>query len=135
MGGGTTREQDSATLRQSWQPPPAVIPAPRRATQAWVPWAINRWRFRRIPGPFAPPVLGNLPGIAAHELHGFLERCRARHGQLFKMYIGSSMVVCVAEPAAARRMLSKQQVRHTGIQLLAGPDDWDFLTHGLVGAK
>jgi hypothetical protein len=45
------------------------------------------------------------------------------------------MVVCVAEPSAAKRLLSKQLVRHTGVQLLAGPGDWDFLTDGLVGAK
>lgn len=51
----------------------------------WVPWALNRWRFRHIPGPWAPPVLGNLLRLAQHDLHGYLELCRKRHGTLFKV--------------------------------------------------
>lgn len=45
------------------------------------------------------------------------------------------MLVCVADPVIAKRMLNKLSFRHAGIQLLVGPDDWDFLLDGLVGAK
>ncbi|WIA29661.1 hypothetical protein OEZ86_012145 [Tetradesmus obliquus] len=101
----------------------------------WVPWALNRWRFRHIPGPWAPPVLGNLLRLAQHDLHGYLELCRKRHGTLFKIYIGSNMIVCLAEPGLARRTFSKLSCRHSGVQLVAGPQDWDFLVDGLVGAN
>lgn len=52
-----------------------------------------------------------------------------------QIYIGSNMLVCVADPVVAKRMLGKLSFRHAGIQLLAGPQDWDFLLDGLVGAK
>lgn len=52
-----------------------------------------------------------------------------------QIYLGSNMLVCVADPVVAKRMLSKLSFRHAGIPLLAGADDWDFLFEGLVGAK
>lgn len=52
-----------------------------------------------------------------------------------QIYVGSNMVVCVSDPAAAKRMLGKLNFRHSGIQLTAGKEDWDFLVDGLVGAK
>lgn len=52
-----------------------------------------------------------------------------------QMYIGSGMVVCVADPAVAKRMLTKLMTRFTGIPLLAGEQDWEFLGSGLVGTK
>jgi hypothetical protein len=37
------------------------------------------------PGPFAPPVLGNLPAIARMDLIGFLDHCRQQYGSIFKV--------------------------------------------------
>jgi hypothetical protein len=45
------------------------------------------------------------------------------------------MIVCLAEPSLARRTFSKLSCRHSGVQLVAGQQDWDFLVDGLVGAK
>lgn len=52
-----------------------------------------------------------------------------------QIYIGSNMLICVSDPSVAKRMLSKLNFRHSGIQLTAGEEDWDFLVDGLVGAK
>lgn len=61
--------------------------------------------------------------------------CAAAVVRKVQMYIGSNMIICVADPAAARRMLSTLSYRHSGIQLTAGKEDWDFLLDSVVGAK
>lgn len=52
-----------------------------------------------------------------------------------QIYIGSNMIICVADAAAAKHMLARVNFRHAGIQLTTGKDDWDLLVDGLVGAK
>ena len=39
------------------------------------------------PGPFAPPVLGNLPAIARIDPIAFIDHCRHKYGSLFKVWI------------------------------------------------
>jgi hypothetical protein len=117
--------------------------------QIWVPWAVNRWRFRHIPGPWAPPVLGNLLGIAQHDLHGYLERCRKRHGRLFKVrwmrnssdsargqgvgaseLLGGLILAPGAAQEAARQAVHGTFSGPTAVRQLEILNTWDMLVTG-----
>lgn len=57
---------------------------PRRACLCWPD---TRTCSRCCLGPFAPPVLGNLPAIARMDLIGFIDHCRHKYGSIFKVWI------------------------------------------------
>jgi hypothetical protein len=52
-----------------------------------------------------------------------------------QIYLGSAMIIVLADGADARRVLGRELHRHSGVVLTTGKDDWDFLKDGLVGAK
>ncbi|GBF88848.1 cytochrome P450 [Raphidocelis subcapitata] len=102
-------------------------------------WGANRWRYRRVPGPFAPPIIGNLPELRRHgSLHTYMDACRRRYGRVFKafnkwidglveaspqnglmIYLGSKMFLFVAEPEGARKVMYKLINHNVGGMLTA----------------
>ncbi|KAI8476255.1 MAG: cytochrome P450, CYP711 clan [Monoraphidium minutum] len=99
-------------------------------------WTANRWKLRRIPGPFAPPVIGNLPGVIKYGFHVYLDMCRRRYGRIFKIYLGSAPFIVIADAEAGRKVNYRFTERAIGPQLSSeksGRDTEALL--GLVAAK
>lgn len=109
------------------------------AATAWLlfRWVLNRWRFRRIPGPFAPPLVGNIPGLSRRGFPAYLDDCRSRYGRLFKIYLGSRMMIIVSEPDLARRVQYKllNHAAAIGVQLSADRSADPASSKGLLVAR
>jgi hypothetical protein len=54
---------------------------------------LQRWRYRRIPGPPFRPLFGDLPSIRALGSHVFMAQCARRYGPVCKVFMGGG--VCV----------------------------------------
>lgn len=98
-------------------------------------WTANRLRFRHIPGPFAPPIIGNLFQLKQYGLHEYTEMCRKKYGRLFKIYLGSRMFIISAEPGVSRKILYKLLNHNMGPQLSADTSSHDISQKGLFVAR
>ncbi|GBF96779.1 cytochrome P450 [Raphidocelis subcapitata] len=88
-------------------------------------WALDRWKYRACPGPFALPLIGNLVPILKYGLHEYLDMCRRKYGRIFKIYLGSAHFFVVADPEVARAVNNRLVDRFIGPQLSADPSGKD----------
>lgn len=72
----------------------------------------SRLRLRHIPGPFAPPIVGNALAFARDGQVASFAKWHARYGPIFKMRLGAADVVVVADAAAGRRVNLRNPRRH-----------------------
>lgn len=88
-------------------------------------WAANRWKYRALPGPFAPPLIGNLIDVVRYGFHEYLDMCRRKYGRVFKIYLGSVPFIVCADPDLSRRINNRLVDRMLGPQLSADKDGKD----------
>mmetsp|Transcript_1357 Transcript_1357/g.4048 ORF Transcript_1357/g.4048 Transcript_1357/m.4048 type:complete len:577 (-) Transcript_1357:297-2027(-) len=84
----------------------------------WRP--VQRWKYRHIPGP--PPVwlIGNLPGLLRMDRPVALQQWAKEYGPIFKIFQGGTLVVVVADAAAARTVNMRNHSRPPFLTILAG---------------
>lgn len=82
-----------------------------------LPWAVNRWKYRHIPGPFSLPLIGDLPWIFKYGLHEYGLMCNRKYGNIFKIYTGNSMSLMVCDPHIAKRLTMRNINRSRPVQL------------------
>ena len=74
------------------------------------------WILRGIPGPLPLPFVGHLYLPEAPAVLRFLSTCRRKYGRVFHFWPGNSSLIVVAEPVAARAILTD------GRKFVKGPD-------------
>ncbi|KAF8072691.1 AL21 [Scenedesmus sp. PABB004] len=99
------------------------------------PWLKDRWAWRRVPGPFAPPLLGNLAPISQLGLHNYMLQCKQRYGNVFRIHVGTQPMLVVADPELARRIHYRNPNRTLRAQLRVGDEEDDIGRQGLVAAR
>ncbi|KAJ9520728.1 hypothetical protein QJQ45_007591 [Haematococcus lacustris] len=72
-----------------------------------------RWQYRAIPGPVGLPLVGNLLSILGpgRDITSYMQECGQRYGPVFKIWFGCKPWVFVAEPEAAKRLMSRLMAR------------------------
>lgn len=100
-----------------------------------VPWAVNRWKYRHIPGPFSWPLIGDLPWIVQYGLHDYGLMCQRKYGRIFKIYTGNTMTLMVADPEISKRLTYKMINRSVPAQLRLETKDDAINTTGLAAAS
>ncbi|KAJ9521033.1 hypothetical protein QJQ45_022752 [Haematococcus lacustris] len=72
-----------------------------------------RWQYRAIPGPVGLPLVGNLLSILGQgrDITSYMQECGQRYGPVFKIWFGCKPWVFVAEPEAAKRLMSRLMAR------------------------
>ncbi|PNW78997.1 hypothetical protein CHLRE_09g397105v5 [Chlamydomonas reinhardtii] len=70
----------------------------------WLGWyPLRRYAFRKFPGPFGLPFLGNLPQIAAMDTTAFLTSSAVKYGPVCKVWFGTRPWVLINDPELIRR--------------------------------
>ena len=93
-----------------------------------------RFRYRAFPGPRPKWLRGNVDEVVKRHIFGAYAFWEQRHGQLFRVFLGSRPVVVVCNGVTAKRVMLRQPTRPP----LAGPaelplsSDNRFLKHDLL---
>ena len=66
---------------------------------------IMRWKLRKIPGPLAPPFVGNLPAIASMGIHRYAAETSRRYGPVAVAFNGTRPWVIISDADLGRRAL------------------------------
>lgn len=55
-----------------------------------------------MPGPFGRPLIGNLPEVKELGMHEYCRQCSIKYGGVFKIWMGRTPWVCLADASIAR---------------------------------
>jgi len=77
---------------------------------------INHFRGTRNlpPGPFSFPIIGNAHKLAADLRHVDLMKLEKQYGKVFRLYLGSKLVVVASGPSAIKEVLVTKSAEFAG---------------------
>ena len=77
---------------------------------------VNRFSSTRQlpPGPFPLPIIGNLHKLAADSRYVDLMAMEKQYGRVFRLYLGSQLVVIVSGPNAVKEVLTTSSAQFAG---------------------
>ncbi|KAG2434476.1 hypothetical protein HYH02_012305 [Chlamydomonas schloesseri] len=91
----------------------------------WLGWyPLRRYAYRKFPGPFGLPFLGNLPQIAAMDTTAFLTSSAVKYGPVCKVWFGTRPWVLINDPELVRRHAFRWAAR---------PGDFASFLHVMTG--
>ena len=72
-----------------------------------VTFVVNRFSAAKSlpPGPFPLPIIGNATKLAAHTRHLDLMAMEKQYGHVFRLYLGSRLVIIVSGQKAIKEAL------------------------------
>ena len=81
-----------------------------------VTWIVNRFSAAKHlpPGPFSLPIIGNLHQLSAESRHVDFNAMEKQYGHVFRLYLGSQLVIIVSGVKAVKEVLVTRSVEFGG---------------------